>query len=128
MVEHHGQARCQPRQSLALRRECGGVDPELGMPAEVEHRRQQCLHRVPADAAPVVRPTFGMEEVEAQAAHPGIVPPPQQRGVGAGRHDGHAAQPRGCRRQRRQQGAVVQAVHVGLHHHAAFEAQTVEVP
>ena len=102
------------------------VAPHLHHPAELAHHRPEHLEHVEADAAHVVGPAAGGEQVEAQPAHAEPVPRAQGLRLDAGVGDGDAAQPPAMTRERIEHDAVVVAVGVALHDDAAREAETVE--
>ncbi|MNS84617.1 hypothetical protein D3C72_1184500 [compost metagenome] len=112
--ERHGQ-RQQARQQVGQHRP---VHVQAQVPAQ---RRDQGDHVV--EHGRVRRAAQVRHEVEARGAHAAIM-----QLLDAGRRSirpqqGHAAIAPAALRQRIQQGAVVRAVAVGLHHHRALDAQ-----
>ena len=79
---------------------------------------------VEPDAAAIARPVLGMEEVEAQAAHPRAMPFLQRRRGDALVGDGDAAQPPRHAVDRVEHDPVVVAVSIALHDDAATAGET----
>ena len=102
------------------------IAPQLHDPSEFAHHRPEGLEHVEADPAHVAGLPGGREDMKAQPAHAAPMPVAQRRRRNARIGDGDAAHARTVAIERIEHDAVVVAVGVALHDHAARQAKAIQ--